>query len=96
MPPPLPEILVRSDPVHRGAQMAGAGRAVLLLNGGADVLVPAQCNEALFADLQRRLGEERARMVVYPGVKHEVTEEMLQSALAWLAKFMPPALEPRL
>lgn len=72
-------------------------RPVLIVNGGADKLVPKQCNinfvqkvrKAVLAsakgDTQVSENElQKLKHVILPNVKHEVTEEMEEMGVHWL------------
>ncbi|KAJ3163116.1 hypothetical protein HDU86_002285 [Geranomyces michiganensis] len=78
------------DPVNRPE--AFAGKAVLLLNGGADPLVPAECNQGFIARV-RDLKDTPAKAfkeIVEEGVRHDTTDTMKASTVEWLATHLGP------
>mmetsp|Transcript_16759 Transcript_16759/g.47810 ORF Transcript_16759/g.47810 Transcript_16759/m.47810 type:complete len:305 (-) Transcript_16759:343-1257(-) len=94
-PDALNRVVTRLDPVHNTERLADGARPLLLLNGGADKLVPVECNAGLVRKLeplyQSADAAEALRHIIYNGVRHEVTPEIEADSLAWLARWAPPA-----
>ncbi|TPX72187.1 hypothetical protein SpCBS45565_g00422 [Spizellomyces sp. 'palustris'] len=82
----LVSVLQAHDPIHRAH--AFRDKALLLLNGGSDKLVPASCNEAFISQLGAVMDPERFDVVVEDGVKHAVTETMKERCGQWLARWI--------
>ncbi|KAI9784287.1 MAG: hypothetical protein M1839_002348 [Geoglossum umbratile] len=71
-----------------------AGKKILSLSGGADKLVPYSCSEPFISFLSRAIDKDGGWFAdggveltnkVFEGVKHEMTREMLQEAIEFVA-----------
>mmetsp|Transcript_9879 Transcript_9879/g.16184 ORF Transcript_9879/g.16184 Transcript_9879/m.16184 type:complete len:317 (+) Transcript_9879:168-1118(+) len=91
-PDSLAEVVERFDPIKNVERLSKHTRPILMLNGGSDTLVPAECNINLFKALKPYYAEancpENLNIRMYDGVKHTVTEMMLEESLQFLQKFM--------
>lgn len=69
------------------------GKKILTLSGGADTLVPYACGEPFLASLKEAYSagtlEGELEDVVYPGIRHECTSEMVGD----LSKFVSRCIE---
>ncbi|KAI8592472.1 Alpha/Beta hydrolase protein [Geranomyces variabilis] len=80
-------LLKLRDPVNRPE--AFGGKAVLLLNGGADKLVPAECNQGFIARVRDLMTPAKAfQEIVEDGIGHETTDTMKASTAQWFAKYL--------
>ncbi|TPX59172.1 hypothetical protein PhCBS80983_g02661 [Powellomyces hirtus] len=85
----LLRLLKEKDPVNRAAHFKG--KSVLLLNGGADKLVPPECNHKLIENLNGVFsdhGKNKFEVVVEQGVRHEVTDAMKSRCADWLNSWL--------
>ncbi|KAG0641755.1 Alpha/Beta hydrolase protein [Tuber brumale] len=88
----LGEIVGRLDPAAIGVEgLKGVwkGKRLLALSGGADRLVPYACSEPFLAEVKRAVGRGELELdvkdIVYEGVKHECTSEMVRELVRWFA-----------
>lgn len=87
-PPALQRAVEKYDPYYHPERFAD--RPLLMLNGGADTLVPAACNQALEGVLRPHYTKpDHLKLSIYPGVGHEVPPAMWQEAVAWLSNWLP-------
>ncbi|KAJ3009209.1 hypothetical protein HKX48_008092 [Thoreauomyces humboldtii] len=88
----LVRLVEARDPVNRAD--AFKDKKVLMLNGGADKLVPVRCSDHFVRKVQEGLGREGVfEVVVEDGVKHEVTEEMQKRTAEWFGKYLLKSVE---
>jgi len=86
-PQALAACVDRFDPVHRPEVFAD--RPLLLLNGGADDLVPLAGNRNFEQALRPHYAHpERLELRVYDGVGHLVTDTMEADALEWWGRWL--------
>lgn len=66
-------------------------RPLLMLHGALDERIPAQGVQALYQRLFPLYGsEDRLKLVIYEGLGHTYTDEMLQQSLMFIERFFPP------
>ncbi|HEY3377324.1 MAG TPA: prolyl oligopeptidase family serine peptidase [Armatimonadota bacterium] len=86
-PPALQRAVEKFDPIHHPARFAD--RPLLLINGGADTLVPAECNQRFAAACRPHYRQpERLQTSLYPGVGHEFPPAMWQEVQHWLQRWL--------
>ena len=76
---------------HPSQRLASAGSkaALLALAGERDELIPADDLRDFFGRLRQASADPwRHRLNVYPNVGHEVTQEMLATAVEWLGRHL--------
>lgn len=97
-PPALHRAVERLDPISNVAALAEGCRPLLVMNGGADKLVPLECNQKLHKELapmyEKRGKSTNLKHIIFDGVKHEVTDEMTQQSLRWLVEHLSPGMNP--
>ncbi|KAG0127506.1 Alpha/Beta hydrolase protein [Tuber indicum] len=86
----LGAIVGRLDPAAVGVEgLRGVwkGKRLLTLSGGADGLVPYACSEPFLAEVGRAVVRGELELgvedIVYEGVKHECTSEMVRELVRW-------------
>jgi len=85
--PALAACVDRYDPINRPAVFAD--RPLLLANGGEDTLVPLEGNQNFEAAIRPFYRDAtQVELAVYPGVGHEVTEQMEEDAVDWLVRYL--------
>ena len=89
IPAHLHALISRDDPAQYASSSSSSdpnpfvGKKVLVLSGADDPVVPWSCSEEFVDGLD--VGEGGAKkVVVYPGVGHACTPEMVQEAAAFL------------
>ncbi|KAK6352466.1 hypothetical protein TWF730_009291 [Orbilia blumenaviensis] len=72
------------------------GKKVLVLSGGADKLVPYDCSKP-FLDLLKTEGQGIVGLkdIVYDGVGHDCTEQMIVELVAFVADFLAAGTESK-
>ncbi len=86
-PPALAACVDRYDPINRPTTFAN--RPLLMLNGGEDTLVPLEANQHFEAAIRPSYRDAaHLELAVYPGVGHEVTEQMEEDAVEWFVRFL--------
>jgi fermentation-respiration switch protein FrsA (DUF1100 family) len=69
-----------------------AGRPMLILNGELDPNCPIEGAKRAIQQAQqayRKVGaEEKLKVLIAPGVKHQVTMDQRQAALEWFEKWL--------
>ena len=86
-PPALERAVQKFDPIHHAERFAD--RPLLMLNGGADTVVPAACNVRLEQALRPHYRHpERLKLSVHAGVGHAVPRAMWAEAKEWLVKWL--------
>jgi alpha-beta hydrolase superfamily lysophospholipase len=86
-PAGLQRLVERIDPIRNPRLFAD--RPLLMLNGADDGLVQAECNRRFHETLRPHYAHpERLEFIAYPGIKHEVTEEMRREAVAWFRRWL--------
>ncbi|MCW5942742.1 MAG: alpha/beta fold hydrolase [Fimbriimonadaceae bacterium] len=64
--------------------------ALLMQNGEDDEVLPIGQTRALVEALRPMVAPDRLRFIAYPGVGHEVTPAMVDEAVTWFEKHLPP------
>jgi pimeloyl-ACP methyl ester carboxylesterase len=85
-PRSLMEVVKRVDPAAMGVEKAAEklrGKKVLCLSGGADKMVPYECQKGFLEELKKR-EEVEVTDVVYEGVGHECTPTMVEELAKWV------------
>mmetsp|Transcript_21644 Transcript_21644/g.42508 ORF Transcript_21644/g.42508 Transcript_21644/m.42508 type:complete len:302 (+) Transcript_21644:84-989(+) len=87
VPPALLRTIEHYDPIHNVENVAAGARPILMVNGGADVLVPVECNVKLNAALkplyESAQKPSHLQHTILPGVEHATPEPMIQAAEDW-------------
>ncbi|GBG27300.1 cGMP-specific 3',5'-cyclic phosphodiesterase [Hondaea fermentalgiana] len=85
VPGALQRTLDRYDPIRNVDAVATGCRPILMVNGGADDLVPLECNTKLHAALEPLYTSKSGNLqhLVLEGVKHATPEPMIQAAEDW-------------
>jgi pimeloyl-ACP methyl ester carboxylesterase len=85
---PAYESVARNSPLGRAPE-AYPPRPVLFLHGEQDTVVPVEGVRNAVESLTPAYAAcpERFRAVIYPGLGHDYTEEMLRESVAWTTRF---------
>ena len=74
-----------------------AGRPMLILNGELDPNCPLEGAKLAFAEAETAYrtakASDKLKILVAPGVKHQVTAEQRQAALDWFEKWLKTRTE---
>ena len=86
-PARMAAVLKKYDPVHN--LHALKDRALCMINGGRDSIVPPDTNRCLWEKLVP-LYNDQSKLVhsVYPDAEHEVTPEMWDECVEWFNRFL--------
>ena len=86
---PLYDAIAARSPLERAPDLYPP-RPLLLLHGDGDDVVPIAGDLALYERLRPAYGAApgHLELVVYPGLGHHYTDEMLERSADWLARFL--------
>ncbi len=86
-PAGLEAAVAKHDPSRHPERFAD--RALLLINGENDPIVPVECARRTFDSmLAHYTHPERLKLSLYPGVAHAVTPAMWSEGVAWLRQWL--------
>ena len=81
----LLDIIAKYDPIHNASRFEN--KALLILEGELDRLVPSTCNQEFINVLQSTnyaLNPQLFSVFIEPGAKHQFTPMMQDKAISWI------------
>ena len=70
------------------------GKSLLVLSGGADKLVPWECSRG-FVERCKGMEGVRVKSIVYEGVGHLCTDEMVEELALWVKELMQEGVQAK-
>ena len=88
---PFYEAVAARSPLERAANYPP--RPLLMLHGDSDSTVSVAGVRALYGRLQPlyQTTPHHLELVIYPGLDHYYTDDMVERSASWIARFLPPS-----